>query len=244
MAQARVEMEATLLPNGKVLVSAGSTKDEDASTASLQAELYDPAANSFSSAGSNAFARLYHNTQLLLPDATVFLAGGNPQQGVYENHIEIYKPAYLFNSDGSMATRPAITSAPSSISYGMAFTVQSPNTDIASMVLVRPGSVTHSFDMDQRLVGLSFTQQNGILAATLPTNSNLIPPGYYMLFLVNKAGVPSIASFVQVNGAPAPVAAMQFKPLSAMPPYVVHRPRHVTEAPLPLRKEMHLHKTE
>src|SRR5260370_1585554 len=78
MAQPRVEMQATLLPNGKVLVSGGSAKDEDASTASLKAELYNPATNSFSSPGSNACARLYQNTQLLLPNGPVFLAGANP----------------------------------------------------------------------------------------------------------------------------------------------------------------------
>jgi hypothetical protein len=178
---------------------------------------------------------------LLLPDGTVFLAGGNPRQGVYEKHIEIYQPAYLFNSDGSAATRPTISSAPASITYGSIFAVQTPNTGIASVVLIKPGSVTHSFDMDQRFVELSFTVQNGGLIATLPQNSNLAPPGYYMLFLVDKAGVPSIAKFVQVTGAPAPVAAIEFKPLTTLPPYVVHRPRHVTESPLPLRKQMHIH---
>src|ERR1700730_6005441 len=104
MAQARVEMEATILPNGKVLVDGGSAADEDATTASLQAEIYDPASNSFSPAGSNAFPRLYHNTQLLLPDGTVALAGRNPFHGIFENHIEIYQPSYLFNSDGSPAS--------------------------------------------------------------------------------------------------------------------------------------------
>ncbi|HYW97827.1 MAG TPA: galactose oxidase early set domain-containing protein, partial [Candidatus Elarobacter sp.] len=202
---------------------------------------YDPATNSFSSAGANVFPRLYHNVQLLLPDGTVFLAGGNPQQGVYEKHIEIYQPAYLFNSDGSAAMRPTISSAPASITYGSTFAVQTPNTDIGSVVLIKPGSVTHSFDMDQRFVGLSFTVQNGGLTAVLPQNSNLTPPGYYMLFLVNKIGVPSIAKFVQVTGAPAPVAAIEFKPLTAPPSYVIHRPRHVTESPLPLRKQMHIH---
>src|SRR5207245_8344076 len=72
MAQARVEMEATLLPSGKVLVAGGSAKDEDVTTASLQAELYDPATNSFSSAGANSFPRLYHNVQFHFPDGTVF----------------------------------------------------------------------------------------------------------------------------------------------------------------------------
>jgi galactose oxidase-like protein len=241
MAQARVEMEATLLPNGKVLISGGSAKDEDATTASLKAEIYDPATNSFSTVAANSFARLYHNTQLLLPDGTVFLAGGNPRQGVYEKTIEIYKPSYLFNADGTPAVRPVISGAPSSINYGSTFTVQTPNADIASVVLIRPGSVTHSFDMDQRFVGLSFTATTSGVTAILPNNSNLAPPGYYMLFLVNKAGVPSIASFVLVTGAPAPVAAMEFRPLKVAPPYQLRRPRHVTESPLPLRKEMHMH---
>ena len=241
MGQARVEMEATLLPNGNVFVSGGSGEDENAATASLTSEMYDPAKNSFSAAGSNAYARLYHNVQLLLPDGTVFMAGGNPAQGVYEKHIEIYKPAYLFNPDGSAASRPAITGAPSSVIYGSNFSVQTPNTDIASVALIKLGAVTHSFDMDQRFVGLSFTSSSGNLNVTVPSNSNLLPPGYYMLFLVNSAGVPSVAKFVHVTGAPAPVAAMRFQPLNEVPAYVARRPRHVTESPLPLRKEMHIH---
>src|SRR5439155_8069529 len=95
------------------------------------------------------------------PMVRCFWRGGNPQQGSYEKHIEIYRPAYLFNSDDSPATRPTITGAPASITYGNTFTVQTPNTDIASVVLIKPGSVTHSFDMDQRFVGLSFTVENG-----------------------------------------------------------------------------------
>jgi len=241
MSQARVEMEATLLPNGKIFVSGGSAEDENASTASLTSELYDPVANTFSAAGLNTYARLYHNVQLLLPDGSVFMAGGNPAQGVYEKHIELYKPPYLFNADGSMATRPSITSAPSSVTYGSTFTVQTPSADIASAIFIKLGSVTHSFDMDQRFVGLSFTSSSGSLNITVPSNSNLLPPGYYMLFLVNSAGVPSIAKFVHVSGALAPVAAMRFQPLKELPAYVAHRPRHVTESPLPLRKEMHIH---
>ena len=108
MAQTRVEMEATILPNGKVLVDGGSAKDEDATTASLKAEIYDPVSNSFSSAGSNALPRLYHNTQLLLPDGTVALAGGNPEQGVFENHIEIYQPC--ISSTPTVAPQPGQSS--------------------------------------------------------------------------------------------------------------------------------------
>jgi Galactose oxidase-like, Early set domain len=243
MAQARVEMEATILPNGKILVDGGSAKDEDASTASMKAEIYDPATNSFSSAGSNAFPRLYHNVQLLLPDGTVALTGGNPEQGVFENHIEIYQPSYLFNADGSLAIRPTIgTNAPASISYAGSFNVPTPDaSSIASVVLMKAGSVTHSFDMDQRYVGLSFTTGPGNLTVTGPPNSNIAPPGYYMLFLVDRVGTPSVASWVQVSGAAAPVANVQFHPERIPTPrYVVQR-KHVTESALPMRKEMHMH---
>ena len=84
MSQPRIEMNATILPNGRVLAVGGSVNDEDAATASLNADLYDPATNTFSSAGANAFPRLYHSGSLLLPDATVMLVGGNPTRGSYE----------------------------------------------------------------------------------------------------------------------------------------------------------------
>jgi hypothetical protein len=208
MSQPRIEMNAVILPNGKVLAMGGSLNDEDKSTASLNADLYDPVSNTFSSAGANAFPRLYHSVALLLPDATVWLAGGNPSRGSYVPQMEIYKPAYLFNADGTMATRPSITSAPSSIAYGDPFTVATPDaSNISSVVLVRDGATTHSFGMDQREVGLSFTAGSGILTVTAPPSGNIAPPGDYMLFLLNHSGVPSVASFVQVTLPDFSVAA-------------------------------------
>ena len=204
MTQPRIEMDAVILPSGKVLAVNGSTNDEDATTASLNADLYDPVANTFSSAGANAFPRLYHSGALLLPDATVMLVGGNPQRGTYEPHVEIYSPAYLFNSGGTLATRPTITSVtPGEMGYGSPFQVQTPNAStISSVVLVRPGAVTHAFDMDQRLVGLNFTVGSGVLNVTSPPNSNIAPPGYYLLFILNSSGVPSVAQFVQLSSNP------------------------------------------
>ena len=201
MSQPRTEMNATILPNGRVLAVGGSTNDEDAATASRNADLYDPNTNSFSSAGVNAYPRLYHSGSLLLPDATVMLVGGNPTRGSYEQHIEIYSPAYLFNPDGSAAMRPAISSlSATAFAYGATFQVQTPEAaNITSVVLVRPGAQTHSIDMDQRLVGLSYTTDAGVLNVTAPPNGNIAPPGYYMLFLLNSAGVPSLARFVQLS---------------------------------------------
>ncbi len=215
MSQPRIEMDAVILPTGKVLALGGSANDEDASTASLNADLYDPGSNSFSSAGANAYPRLYHSVALVLPDATVWIAGSNPSRGNYESHMENYRPAYLYTRDGNnnvvAAIRPTITSAPSSIAWGGPFSVSTPDAaDISQAVLLRPGSSSHAFDFDQRLVGMSFTAGSGSLTITGPPNSKIAPPGYYMLFLINSEGVPSVASFVLLNSSssnPAPTVS-------------------------------------
>ena len=203
MSQPRIEMNATILPNGKVLAVGGSKNDEDTATASLNADLYDPETNTFASAGQNAYPRLYHSGSLLLPDGTVLLVGSNPSRGSYEGHMEIYSPSYLFNADGTAALRPAITTVtPAAVGYGATFHVQTPDAaEIGSVVLVRPGAPTHAFDMDQRLVELSYTTGASDLTVTAPPNGNVAPPGYYMLFILNASGVPSTAAFVQLSAS-------------------------------------------
>jgi hypothetical protein len=200
MSQPRIEMNATILPNKTVVAMGGSAQDEDGSTASLNTDIYDPASNTFTTDVPNTYPRLYHSNALLLPDATVAVAGGNPARGTYEPHIEIYSPPYLFNPDGTPATRPSISGMSNGTwTYGDTFQVQTPDAaSITSAVLIRSSAVTHAFNMDQRLVGLSFTATDGVLNITAPPNGNTAPPGYYMLFLVNSAGVPSVAAFVQV----------------------------------------------
>jgi len=213
MSQPRIEMNATILPNGKILAVGGSLNDEDTTTASLNADLYDPGTNSFSSAGANVYPRLYHSGSLLLPDATVALLGGNPARGSYESHIEIYSPAYLFNADGTRAARPTISGvSTATVDLGSTFQVFTPDAaSISSVVLVRPGAPTHAFDMDQRLIALNFSAGPTALDVTAPPNGNVAPPGYYMVFVLNQARVPSVASFIHLGPAPAnqpPTAAI------------------------------------
>jgi hypothetical protein len=166
----------------------------------LNADLYNPANNSFSSAGANLYPRLYHSNALLLADGRVLLAGGNPTRAVYEARIEVYSPAYLFNANNSPALRPTITDAPTAaINYGSTFSVQTPDaSSIGSVVIIRPGSPTHAFDQDQRMVRLSFKAGTGLLDVVAPPKGNVAPPGYYMLFVLNSAGVPSVARFVRL----------------------------------------------
>src|SRR5207245_5723614 len=132
-----------------------------------------------------------------------WVGGGDTSRGNYVQQMEIYQPPYLFNSIGGLAARPSITSASSSISYGNTFTVQTPDAaNISHVVLVRNGTVTHAFGMDQREVEMSFTAGTGALTITAPPNGNVAPPGYYMLFILNSSGVPSVATFVQVIPQP------------------------------------------
>jgi hypothetical protein len=210
MSTGRIQMNAILLPNGKVLAEGGSVNLESPDRPGKTADLYDPVSNSMSSAGTAAFSRLYHSTALLLPDATVVSMGSNPgARGSYEPAIEVYTPPYLYDSSDHLITakRPKITSQPftTALAYNAPFQVSyASSAPIASAVLVRLGSVTHAFNMEQRVIGLCGSTSpcsalSNTLNLTTPPNGNIAPPGYYMLFLIDSAGVPSVATFLQLT---------------------------------------------
>jgi hypothetical protein len=138
--------------------------------------------------------RMYHSTALLLPDGRVLSAGES--HGSYQNTGEIFSPPYLF-----AGARPSISSAPASVGYGHQFTISTPDAvTITRVALVKAGAVTHSDNFDQRYVDLTFQPNiSGGLTATSPSDSNHAPPGWYMLFILNSAGVPSVARWVQVS---------------------------------------------
>jgi hypothetical protein len=209
MSAKRRQMNAVLLPNGKVLAEGGSQNDEVPDTPGKTADIYDPATNAMGPGGTASYSRLYHSTALLLPDATVASMGSNPgDRGQFLTAIEIYTPAYLFDANDQLITslRPSITSvSPGPIGYGASFTVTYTSASpIASAVLMRPGSTTHAFDMEQRMIGLCGPSPqppctgSGSLTLTAPPNGYTAPPGYYMLFLLDSAGVPSKAQFVEL----------------------------------------------
>ena len=210
MSTGRIQMNAVILPNGKVLAEGGSVNSEAPDTPGKTADLYDPVSNTMGSAGAAAYSRLYHSTALLLPDATVLSMGSNPgNRGRYEPAIEIYTPSYLYDANDHLITtdRPQITGLSFSgpIHYGMPFSVSYTSTSpISSAVLIRPGSATHSKDMEQRLIGLCgatspCSASGNTLSLTTPPDGSIAPPGYYMLFLLDSAGVPSKASFIQLT---------------------------------------------
>jgi hypothetical protein len=197
MAFPRAFHNTTLLPDGNVLVTGGGrTLDGyDVGNSVFDAELWSPITETWQTLSRAAIPRLYHSTALLLPDARVLVAGsGNDGPAVDQTRAEIFSPPYLFRG-----ARPTITDVPATAQYGTTIELVTPEfSSIARISLIRPGAVTHSFDEDQRMVSLTFTKAPGGLKVEMPANANLAPPGYYMLFIVNTAGVPSVASFVHL----------------------------------------------
>ena len=125
------------------------------------------------------------------------LTGAFCQPAAYlgRTSAEIYSPPYLFRG-----SRPTITSAPAGITYGQSFFVGTPDaTSISQVTFIALGSVTHGFNMGQHISRPLFSQATGGLNVTAPSNPNTTPPGYYMLFILNSNGIPSIAKIVQIN---------------------------------------------
>ena len=203
MAHPRRHLNATVLPTGEVLVTGGSrgTTFNEPNLAVRVAEIWNPESGVWTSLASNAVNRTYHATSLLLPDGRVLHTGsGDALQPTGEpappqRNAELFSPPYLFKG-----ARPGISSAPSSISYGRSFLVGTPaSSTIAKVSLIALGSVTHAFDMGQRFTWLGFTAASGGIQVSAPSSSNGAPPGYYMLFLVNGSGVPSVGKIVRLR---------------------------------------------
>jgi hypothetical protein len=204
MAIARRQMNATVLPDGKVLVIGGTSGVgfNDEANAVYYAEFWDPATETWTQLPSQKRPRVYHSTAFLMADGRVLSGGGGEGgSGTDEFNVEMYSPAYLFKSDGSLAARPTIGSAPASANYGATISVSSPQAaSISRVTLIRLGAVTHTFNANQRLVQLQFTKSgDSTLTVTTPASPNVAPPGHYMLFLLDAAGVPSVARVVRLD---------------------------------------------
>ena len=202
MKYARWFENATLLPDGTVLVTGGTREQDDPSGNALRGavyagEIWNPSTGQWTTMSSMKVPRLYHSTAILLPDGRVLVAGGGEPSVTGEapntthQNMQIFSPPYLFKGP-----QPEISSAPSVATYGQTISVSSPDAgSIAAVNLVTPGTTTHGVNFTQRIVHASFTvAPDGTLQVQMPTNPNDAPPGPYMLFLLNQQGVPSKAA--------------------------------------------------
>jgi hypothetical protein len=215
MSVGRRQHNLTILADGSVLATGGMSRATNANVdlddPVFAAERWNPATKTWTVLAGASRVRQYHSSATLLPDGRVLTGGGGVcatcvSQGYLEKNVEYFEPPYLYKKDGSgqKATRPVISSVPSTTTYGQVFDISSTQAgSIAKVGLVRLGAATHSQDQGQRYVPLSFTASSSTITATAPANSNIAPAGYYMLFITDDAGVPSVAKMIKLQPKPA-----------------------------------------
>lgn len=206
MPQGRRQHHLTMLPDGRVLATHGSTGSgfDNKATPPLPASVWDPVTERWSVWATPNEFRGYHHTALLLPDGRILAAGADQHL-----NAEIYSPPYLFQG-----ARPVITAAPAGVPFAQPFTFTTPDAAaVQKVTLIGLSSVSHSLNTGQNFVSLAFTRGAGQITATAPASGFVVPPGYYMLFILNGQNVPSVAKFVRVGGTsvvqppqPAPAA--------------------------------------
>ena len=198
MTHPRRQFNATLLPDGTVLATGGTSAAgfSDPIGAVRVAELWHPDTERWSVLASNRVTRVYHSTTLLLPDGRILHAGSGDGAGLpRELNAEIYSPPYLFRGP-----RPSISALPAAVGYGEQFLIEAPEPGrVVRATLVRLGSVTHGFDQNQRFLELTFERAPGGLLVTGAVTNDLAPPGDYLIFIINDAGVPSVGTTVRVG---------------------------------------------
>lgn len=193
-----------LLPNDKVLATGGSRYYRGMHGSDNRDTLiYSVATDTFSWAANSITGRDYHSGGILLPNGSVLTLGGNPLYGntqdtapqTFNQEIDVYYPPYMFQGP-----RPDIEGAPKVMELGGSYLIkvtQAP--DIGYLRLMRPDNPTHVTDVNERSVGISFTRAvNGYLKITIPSDDNLVPPSYYMLFAINNKGLPSTGYWVRI----------------------------------------------
>jgi hypothetical protein len=210
LAARRFMSDAVLLADGNVLICGGAavgTTNENEQPVKL-AELFDTTTERLRPMDVAHIERRYHATHLLLPDGTVQASGSTGGMGFkevlsYKRRVEIFRPPYLWRG-----ARPVIASAPAALPYASSVTIGSPQArDLASVALVRLGSVTHGNNMDQRYVRLPITSRSvgepdhtrDAVTASTPRDGSIAPAGPYMLFLLDQRGVPSNGQMVRVG---------------------------------------------
>jgi galactose oxidase len=206
----RAYANSVILPTGDVFINGGQSyaiqwTDDNAI---LIPEMWSPETEKFTPMAKMPIPRTYHSTAILLPDATVLTGGGGlcwdycADPSANHLDIQIFSPHYLFKADGSLTSRPVITSV--SMRTPVAGSSLRVTTDVEAehFSLLRYGSATHAINTDQRRVTLPSELVPGTRTTyqlSLPNEMGILLPGYWMLFAIDSNGVPSIAQTILVK---------------------------------------------
>lgn len=202
---ARSHHNTVLLPDGSMVTVGGGygtrppTGQFEFDPAQQQIEIFDPKTGSWRLGPAQAEGRAYHSTALLLPDGRVVSAGDDLNGGKDGDTAEIYEPPYLFRK----GKRPRIRHAPRKTTWKDEFGIRTSSKKVERAVLMAPSAVTHNTDMNQRHVELKVLERvaGAGIDVQAPPSPAVAPPGYYMLFLLNSRGEPSVARWVRLVGA-------------------------------------------
>ncbi|KAL9086946.1 MAG: hypothetical protein Q9159_003908 [Coniocarpon cinnabarinum] len=239
MPEGRVMVEGTLLPDGTVVWMNGCSMGAQGyglgKYATTQALIYDgnsPLGHRWTADANSTIPRMYHSVALLNSDATITVAGSNPNQEpvllssaqnpyITEFRVETYTPPYLIGvrrlQRPSNVTLSSTSLAPNGSSFAISF-LDNLNGTSASVVLYHGGFVTHSLHMGARMAMLdSKGFQSGVQAqqlnVTMPPSANVAVPGPYMIFVLVD-GTPSVGTWVTV----VPPASVRFTLQNTAPP--------------------------
>jgi hypothetical protein len=194
----RENLDAVLLPTGEVFIEGGVKNPSNDASAVKRGEMFNPETMTWQVLPEAERPRQYHSVALLMPDGAVWVAGSNFNSSTglanRELRIEIFEPWYF------CGRRPVITDAAKKACHGEEFEIRTPDAaSIKKVVLVRCGTVTHNFNPDQRHLTLQFRHEKGeSLVATIPDNAAVAIVGYYLLFVIDGTGRPSVGKFIQV----------------------------------------------
>jgi hypothetical protein len=220
----RSHANTVLLPDGSMVEVGGGWGDKKtggengapnqwaAAPFHLTTELWSPRSRTWRLGPPQREYRTYHSTAMLLPDGRVVSAGDDysgrftgaeAERNFTQDSAEIFEPPYLFDGNRK-APRPKLKRAPAHLTWQQStrLRVKAARRDrpVTRAVLVAPSSVTHAVDMNQRYLPLQVKDRDArTLTVRMPGDADIAPPGYYMLFVLDRSGTPSVARWVRLG---------------------------------------------